>query len=115
MKKVVIWFLTIQKFIFSFMVVFGAIPITYSISSLLFENSFFLFILGFSIYILTVIPLAYSIGVGYDKLIDRFKKKKEDIQSNQNIIEEEPDISYNVQEEDQEFTIIEEEKHIRVD
>ncbi len=112
MKKVFIWFLTAQKFLFGFTVIFGAIPVTYAVSDMIFDNSFFIFLFGIIIYVLCVIPLAYALGVGYDRLNERVAGKIEETQVDRHpIAEKESDFSFNIHEDDEELTIVEKERH----
>ena len=116
MKKILIWFLTAQKFIFGFIVLFATIPITYNIADTVFDNSFLLVLSGLLLYTLTVIPLAYAVVIGYDRVIENLKMKKAAIQHETEPVEEETERTYTVKEEhsadksSEEFTLIEVEK-----
>ncbi len=107
MIKAITWLLSVQKFLFGFAVIFGAIPITYTIADLIFDNNILIFLLGIILYIICVIPLAYSLGVGYDKLIQRVSRKEEVSSKNSTVSQKETDLSVKVQEDDTELTVIE--------
>lgn len=111
MKKIIIWLLTAQKFLFGFAVIFGSIPITYALSDMIFNHSFFTFLFGITVYILCVVPLAYALGVGYDKLIERVTKKKEIQTEDGPAGEKASDLSFKVQEDDEEIVMVEKETH----
>jgi len=116
MKKVAIWFLTAQKFIFGFVILFASIPITYAISNKVFDNIFFIMLTGLTLYILTSIPLAYAVVIGYDGLIRKLKRKKEEIQNQKVTSDKGIHTFYTVKEQEsgdqehEEFTLLEEEK-----
>lgn len=109
MKKIIVWVLTAQKFLFGFSVVFGAIPITYALSDMIFDHSFFTFLFGIIVYILCVVPLAYALGAGYDRLIERVTRKKEVLIENNPTVEKTSDLSFEVQEDNEEIVVVERE------
>lgn len=107
MKRTIIWLLTAQKFLFGFAVVFGAIPVTYTLSDTIFDHSFFIFLFGIILYILCVVPLAYALGIGYDRLIERVANKKEIRVESSAAAEKSSEISFKVQEDAEEIIIVE--------
>lgn len=109
MKKIIIWLLTAQKFLFGFAVIFGAIPVTYALSDTIFDHSFFTFLFGITVYVLCVVPLAYALGIGYDRLIERITKKNEIQAERITTVEKASGLSFKVQEEDDEIVIVEKE------
>lgn len=116
MKKVAIWFLTAQKFIFGFVILFASIPVTYAVSDKIFDYSFLIILTGLVLYALTAIPLTYAVVIGYDGLIHRLNKKRVDLKSQKVHESTQADISYTLKEEKQNdedhkaFTLIEKEK-----
>jgi len=99
MRKAILWFLTAQKFIFTFIALFGSIPLTYALSDTIFDKGLFIIITGIILYALTTVPLVFAIILGYDRLISKLKYEKEAVQRPKISPKEEANIAFSVKEE----------------
>jgi hypothetical protein len=99
MRKAILWFLTAQKFIFTFIALFGSIPLIYALSDTIFDQGLFIIITGIILYALITIPLVFAIILGYDRLTSKLKDKKEEVQRPKMSPKEKANIAFSVKEE----------------
>ncbi len=116
MRKTLLWFLTAQKFIFGFIALFGSIPLTYALADTLFDNSFLVILTGLILYALGVIPLTYSIVLGYDAMLFKLAQKAVKIKKPKTTKTQHHEINFSINEENsndagaENFTLMETEK-----